>query len=74
MNIKQGSYNAVIEKIAKVYKFDAYYCEIQEKWFVMATGKEGTEFYWDSNQTEQDFFDKLKLLFYYEGKKSVIPY
>ena len=74
MTINQGSYNAIIEKIANVYKFDVYYCEIQKKWFVRATGKEGTEFYWDSNQTEQDFFDELESFFYCEGKESVVTY
>lgn len=74
MNTNQGSYNAVIEKIAKVYGFSAEYCETLEKWIVKKTGEEGTKFYWDSNQTEQDFFDELETFFRCEGKESVVVY
>lgn len=70
----QGNYNPIIEKVSKVYGFSIEYCEVLEKWIIKAVGKEGTEFYWDSKHTEQDFFDKLESFFRCEGKESVLPY
>ena len=68
MTVNQGSYNQIIEKISNVYGFSIEYDEILEKWIIKATGKQGTEFYWDSKYTEQDFFDELKSFFYCQGK------
>lgn len=72
MTTKQGNYNPIIEKVSKIYGFNIEYCETLEKWIIKKKGKEGTHFYWDSNETEQAFFDEIEAFFYCEGKESVI--
>jgi hypothetical protein len=69
----RGNYSPIIEKVAAIYKFNVEFCEVLNKWIIKKQEK-GADFYWDSNHTEQDFFDELETFFFCQGKESVYPY
>ena len=71
MTTKQGSYNALISTVAKAYNFSAEYCEVLEKWIIKGNCG-GVEFYWDSNQSQDDFFYELRHVFNEEGAERVL--
>ena len=67
MTTKQGSYNALISTVAKAYNYSIEYCEVLEKWIIKGRLDGGVEFYWDSNQSQEDFFYELRTTFNEEG-------
>ena len=64
----------IVRQVAEAYGFEVAYNEHTEEWFICAKGRGGAEFYWDSKQDEQDFFDELRSFFNVEGRESAYPY
>ena len=66
----------IIQHVAAAYGFELRYIGALNKWVINArlSGWSGVEFYWSSDQTEQDFFDELRSTFNREGVEQQVPY
>ena len=68
--------NLTVLAVSKAYNFDIKYSINSEKWIVEGTSEyePAVKLYWNSKQTEKEFFDELRSFFNQEGKESILPY
>ena len=60
--------------VAAAYAFEVQYATALDRWIIQGKGRYGVEFFWDSRQDEQDFFDELQSFFNQEGREGAYPY
>jgi hypothetical protein len=64
--------DSTIKDVANAYGFTISFCDVLEK--IIITSRKANfrydEFYWDSTESKEDFFDELKNYFIRQGEEN----
>lgn len=61
-------------EIAAAYAFEVKYIEPLDRWTIKGRSTNGVEFFWESTQNENMFYEELASFFRQDGVESVYPY
>jgi hypothetical protein len=60
--------------IAAAYAFEVKYIEPLDRWVIRGMLSGGVEFFWSSEEGEENFFTELRSCFNMEGVEQQVPY